>query len=349
MMFRKMDVFRERPAKSLVPLQLQSLSEPERTRKVDAILAAGDKSQVEHWLNMDRRWSFGDLQPAHPQLFSANAVISAIIDLWPGEDYHSLRPYFIAAKDWEVSVLHAFVLFLESDDDVARSIAGDFSFGPDQFDIRSELSRQQVIWTDFEARATAYIRAMDAHQRGPDSIHPIFETLQAMYKPDVVLWHDIVTNMGHLNPDRVRAIEWILSRPECDLGTVAAFLHVGIEFSVWEELQTYGGGEFERLLTVIERWNAGFYRNSNLSPDDESNDVFVDTAKFPAMYRAFWKAICPGQAGSLPVPQARQLAKPRKSGIRTYSKSSGFAYAPEHEALIYQKGRPQKRSYFADR
>ncbi|NBD30877.1 MAG: hypothetical protein GVY31_12680 [Alphaproteobacteria bacterium] len=346
MMFKKIAVFKKRPIESLIPLQLQSLSASERTRKVDAILAACDKPQVEHWLTMDRMWSFGDLQPAHPQLYSANAVISAIIDLWPGKDYYSLRPYFIAAKDWEVSILHAFALFLGSDDDVARSIAGDFSFGPDHFDIRSELVRQQVIWEDFEPRAMAYIQAAEAYRRGTDNVHPVYETLKRMHVPDVVLWHEIVTSMGHLNADRVKAIEWILSQPKCDLGTAATFLHVGIEFSMWEELQTYGGGEFERLLTVIERWNAGFYRSCNLSPDDPGNDVHVDTAKFPAMYKAFWQDICPREAALLPIPEPRPLGKPRKSEIRAYSKPSGFAYDAEHEALIYKKGRPQKRSYF---
>lgn len=347
MMFQKIGVFDERPQPSSVPPQLHMLSEAERASKLDAIYAWADKKQVERWLNLDRKWTFGSLQPVHPQLYLANALISSAIDLWPGNDFFSLSTYFIPAKDWEVSLVHAFAEFLTSDDEThAKSIADTFSFGADQFAIRAKLSRLQDAWRVFEAKAVAFISAMEAFKRGPDNVHPILQTLHQMTTPDVVLWHDIVTNMGHLNPDRVNAIEWIFSRPECDQATVAGFLHVAIEFAMWEEIQSYDNGQFDRLIAVINKWNAGFYQNCNLTPHDENNGVIVKTTAFHAIYPLFWKAICPQHPEQLPIPASKVLDKPSKSALLKYAKPSGFVYSPEHEALLYTKGRPQKRTYF---
>lgn len=347
MMFKKIIVFKERPAKGSLPRHLRKLSEAEREGKLDDIYASTAKKHVEHWLTLDRRWSFGTLQPSHPELYSANAIISSIVDLWPGKDYWSLSPYFKLAKDWEVSLIHGFSQFLLSKSEAdATALADQFAFGDHQFEIRAEFLRQSKVWEGFEANANAFISAMDAYERGPNSTIPIFETLQSMNKPDVILWHDIVTNMGHLNPDRVKAIEWILAQPACDRATVAAFLHVGIEFSMWEEIHSYPNGEFERLLDVIDRWNLDFYQNCNLSAHDKSNDVAVDPMAFPAMYRSFWKAVFADQAEHLPIPQSKPLDRPNKSALSKYAKPSGFEYSAENEALTFEKGRPQKRTYF---
>ena len=137
--------------------------------------------------------------------------------------------------------------------------------------LEDVAEEHKALFHDLRARVTAWHRDKDdarsdhkawlEHVGNPDASHLLANGwvafLESLPQADPVLYHQIVTEF-HEDGDRMDEKFWILSQPECDIGTVAAFLRGYLNTEYFgQDYPKYA----EHVRSVIELYNQGYYKH----------------------------------------------------------------------------------------
>lgn len=102
--------------------------------------------------------------------------------------------------------------------------------------------------------------------------------LRSLERPDIRLWHDIVTEFHEFGSDRLEAAFWILEQPECDRLTAWHFIVGMVSWEVidWDLKMQKERGEtkfWDAFEAVLQRWNTEFYQYHSISyPQNEDGE-----------------------------------------------------------------------------
>lgn len=93
--------------------------------------------------------------------------------------------------------------------------------------------------------------------------------LQSLPHPDPVLWHDVATDFHGIEKNgRLDAAFWILGQPDCDRATASDFIRGFVAHGLFETAARSGDPTgLNAFQTVVQRYNAGFYKWFGIVPD----------------------------------------------------------------------------------
>lgn len=134
--------------------------------------------------------------------------------------------------------------------------------------LRDEVDRLAAKRAIFDRDHAAYL-ATQAHWekvlRGDDS-GSLLMSIQSLKVPDIDLWHRIVLEHDPGDPQQRAAALWCLRQRGCDRATVAAYLAFLAADGRLQAAARLGDEVYlDTVHDIIERWNAGFYRVTELA------------------------------------------------------------------------------------
>lgn len=105
--------------------------------------------------------------------------------------------------------------------------------------------------------------------------------LQGMPHPDPVLWHGVATDFHGIEKNgRLDAAFWLLGQPECDRATASDFIRGFVAYEFFETAAQSGDTKrVNAFQTVVQRYNAGFYKWFGIVPDVGGIDPIAETVE----------------------------------------------------------------------
>lgn len=197
-------------------------------------------------------------------------ALKQVMDSWGVTDLRALAQQQVT----ELYLLHELMMAGPSE---AGRMAQHF-LKPDQVlliheQVQAIRSRRQ----EFDAQLAVFEATMALWSSSKDrktSSCDLRAKLEAMKTPDPDLWHSFVLMHDPSKPDHREAALWIVSQPECQQATVAAYL-ARIVLDGHAEAAARGSRAREdraflnRVRRVLEQWNDGLYCSDALGLDPE--------------------------------------------------------------------------------
>jgi hypothetical protein len=254
-------------------------------------MAAWLSSEIRDWDLPYRTKTFRNETPPHPDLLRA-CLLQGMIRKLGGKSVSDLptdrveQVYFLylsTLKDAQIANAALSRLDANMQDRARR--------------LRKDMAEAKKNWEKWEAMQEAYAR----HRATPSPTVPkgdLTTQLQAI-GPDPDLWHEMLLDIDFDNDAHLRAVDWIVSQPECDRATIRS---LGMQVNVSDYLDTnsaYRPDLRAIVHTMMCHWADGYYKLdelSELNPDDSPKT-------HEASYRAAEAEIlAQGKAAPWPFP-----------------------------------------------
>lgn len=216
--------------------------------------------------NISQMLSSRDRAPDHPLSLITDEV-HRLDQLWKArrkgapmsdDELRSIRLMYLYANplDWVSEAENEALLADVADTDYLRAL------------------RQRIVARKAGAAAAkADYAAWRAHVGDPSMAHLLKDGwiafLSSQPEPDTLLWHSVATDFLDIEVgDRLDAAFWILAQPGCDRATASDFIRGYAGYELLEKAAKAGRmDEIAAYRSVIERYNAGFYKGFSIDPE----------------------------------------------------------------------------------
>lgn len=316
----------------------------------DEIDQALDWEGIGRERDLRQRFAWSGQVPPLPKEILDTALLQAIAAARPDETYYDPAQYLDRFDVTELQRLYAMLRWLTGSDYEAAQIDIAYDLSRHHPGLREHYRAALVERPRHQREIDSFVHAADAWEA--EGRKPCWPLVSELTRPDVPLWHEIATDMYRLRGNRLEAVIWILSQRLCDRATVYRFLQGAFAFGSmadWVELKRRESPQAAEAMAralhrTIERWNTGFYHQSNLAPTlygelepMEGTPDIADHAR--ACYEAYPElaALFPDR----PVPLSQSLDTPDPRKLHLYSRASGYRYDTESGELRWQAGEPK--------
>lgn len=252
------------------------------------------KSEMETWDVPYRTKAFRDQTPPHPELLRSCLLQRVILQLG-GKSVAELPPdrleqvyflYLATIKDSQIAEAA-----LSRLDGKMRNRARR---------LRKDMADARRNWEKWEAMQEAYAR----RRATPRPLVPTGDLITQLTAigPDPDLWHEMVLDLDPDDDAHLKALDWIVSQPDCDKATIRG---LGMRVNISDYLDTnsaYRPDLRAIVQKIMRQWADGFYQLdelAELNPDDNPK-------AHEAIYRAAEAEIL-GQGKSVPWPYPRDF------------------------------------------
>ncbi|GAA4220769.1 hypothetical protein GGQ68_000403 [Sagittula marina] len=238
------------PLTKMMPLRGMPSDLPSETRQRSAVASALEAAQT--------------LEPGPSTREQAVAwTLLRVIQAW--------QPMTLSeATETRLATLYMLERLLTSTPGEAGRLAQYFRRPDSVLSLRDEIDQMALVRAEWDRCNRLFLatQGLWTRQNNDQTTWRLIDGLQALGPADVDLWHHVVLHHDSTDPQQREAALWCLRHAACDQTTVATYLaHIVTDGTLVAAAQRGDSAYLCEIRTLIERWNAGYYRDGLLELD----------------------------------------------------------------------------------